>query len=57
MRLLLIVLVALMALAMLPTWPYAASWNLGYIPSGFLLLLLVVLLFVAATGRRSGPPI
>ncbi len=57
MRLLLIVLVALMALAMLPTWPYAASWNLGYIPSGFLLLLLVVLLFVAATGRRTGPPI
>jgi hypothetical protein len=57
MRLLLIVLVALLALAMLPAWPYAASWGLGYTPSGFLLLLLVVLLFVAATGRRTGPPI
>ena len=57
MRLLLIVLVALLALAMLPAWPYAAAWNLRYTPSGFLLLLLVVLLFVAASGRRTGPPI
>jgi hypothetical protein len=57
MRLLLIVLVALFALAMLPAWPYAAAWNLGYMPSAFLFLLFIVLLLVAVSGRRSGPPI
>lgn len=57
MRLLLIILVALLALAMLPMWPYAAAWDVGYTPSGILFLLLIVLLFMAATGKRSGPPV
>ncbi|RIK75757.1 MAG: DUF3309 domain-containing protein [Planctomycetota bacterium] len=57
MRLLLIILVALLALAMLPAWPYAAAWDVGYTPSGILFLLLIVLLFMAATGKRSGPPV
>jgi hypothetical protein len=57
MRLLLIVLIALMALAMLPAWPYAAGWGMGYTPSGILFVLLIVLLVLAVTGRRAGPPI
>jgi hypothetical protein len=57
MRLLLIVLLAILALGMLPVWPYAAGWDIGYTPSVILFLLFIVLLFVAATGSRAGPPV
>ncbi len=45
---LLIVLVVLL-LAVLPTWPYSTGW--GYFPSGILGLIVVVLLIMALTGR------
>jgi hypothetical protein len=45
---LLIVLVLLLVGA-LPTWPYSNSW--GYYPSGGLGLVLIVLLVLAVTGR------
>lgn len=40
----LLVLLVLMLLGTLPTWPHSRSW--GYYPSGGLGLVLVVLLFV-----------
>jgi hypothetical protein len=53
---LLIVLLVLLAIAILPTWPYAAAWGLGYWPSGLLmLLLLAVILFAAMGGSRRAP--
>lgn len=45
---LLIILVVLL-IAAIPTWPYSAGW--GYGPSGFLGLLLVVLLILVLMGR------
>ena len=45
---LLIVLVVVL-LAVLPTWPYSCGW--GYYPSGVLGLIVVVLLIMALTGR------
>ena len=45
---LLIVLIVLL-LAVLPTWPYSGGW--GYYPSGGLGLLLLILLVVAIMGR------
>jgi hypothetical protein len=45
---LLIVLVVLL-IGALPTWPYSAGW--GYYPSGGLGLVLIVLLVVALSGR------
>lgn len=45
-RTLLLVLVILLMLAFLPTWPYSASWGVGYYPSGGLALLLIVLLIL-----------
>lgn len=45
---LLIVLILLLVGA-LPTWPYSSSW--GYYPSGGLGLVLIVLLVLAVTGR------
>ncbi len=48
-ELLLILLFVLLVLA-LPTWPYSAGW--GYYPSGGLALILIVVLFILLLGRR-----
>jgi hypothetical protein len=51
MRLLLIILLFLVLLGALPTWPYSMGW--GFYPSGGLGLILLVLLILALTGRRA----
>jgi hypothetical protein len=43
----LVVLLVLIALGALPTWPYSRSW--GYYPSGFLGVLLLILLVLAVS--------
>jgi len=45
----LIVLVVLMLLGAIPTWPHSRSW--GYGPSGGLGLVLLILLILLLTGR------
>jgi hypothetical protein len=50
MNLILLVLVLLLLLGALPTWPYSADW--GYYPSGGLGLLLLILIIVLLFGRR-----
>ena len=45
----LIILLILMLLGALPTWPHSRSW--GYYPSGGLGLLLVVLVILLLLGR------
>lgn len=40
----LLIIVLLVALGALPTWPYSRAW--GYYPSGGLGLLLVILLIL-----------
>jgi hypothetical protein len=47
---LLMVILLLVLIGAIPAWPYSRSW--GYGPSGILLVLLVVLLVLSATGRR-----
>lgn len=47
-RTLLIILLILLVLGALPTWPYSTGW--GYYPSGGMVLLLVVILLLA--GKR-----
>jgi len=44
-----LVLLILMLLGALPTWPHSRSW--GYYPSGGLGLVLVVLLVLFVLGR------
>jgi Protein of unknown function (DUF3309) len=47
LRILLVVVLVLLLLGALPTWPYSASW--GYYPSGGLgVVLLIVLILVLA---------
>jgi len=43
-------LLVLLLLGMLPTWPYSTGW--GYYPSGGVGLLLIILLVVLVTRRR-----
>jgi hypothetical protein len=50
MRLVVAILLVLLLLGALPTWPYSAGW--GYYPSGGLGLLLIILLLLAVTGRK-----
>jgi uncharacterized protein DUF3309 len=45
----LIVLLVLLLLGALPTWPYSSSW--GYYPSGGLGLVLLIVVILALTGR------
>jgi hypothetical protein len=49
MRTILLVILVLILVGALPTWPYSSSW--GYYPSGGLGLVLVVLLILAVLGR------
>ncbi len=46
---LLIVILVLIFLGALPTWPYSRSW--GYSPGGVLGILLIVLIVLLLTGR------
>jgi hypothetical protein len=53
MRTVLLVILILLLLGALPTWPYSAGW--GYYPSG-LILLIVVLLLVFGSSRSQALP-
>lgn len=46
---LLVVLLVLMLLGSLPTWPYSSGW--GYYPSGTLGLIVLILLVLVLAGR------
>jgi hypothetical protein len=48
MRLLILILLVLLVIGALPTWPYSAGW--GYYPSGGFGLLVVILVVVLLLG-------
>jgi Protein of unknown function (DUF3309) len=49
MRFVLLIILLLLVLGALPTWPYSAGW--GYYPSGGLSLVLIILLILLLLGR------
>jgi len=49
MRTILLVILILLLVGALPTWPHSANW--GYAPSGGLGLVLLVLVILWLTGR------
>jgi hypothetical protein len=49
MYLILVILLVLLLIGALPTWPYSGSW--GYYPSGGLGLILIIILIVMLLGR------
>ena len=48
MRLILLIIVILLLVGALPTWPYSSGW--GYYPSGGIGLLLIILIVLAVMG-------
>ena len=51
MNMIVAVLLILLLVGALPTWPHSAEW--GYYPSGGLGVILLVLVILALTGRRG----
>jgi hypothetical protein len=49
MSLLVLLVVIILLIGVLPTWPYAAGW--GYYPSGAVGIVLIVLVVLLLTGR------
>ncbi len=49
MSTILFVILILLLIGALPTWPYSSSW--GYYPSGGLGLILLIVLILALAGR------
>jgi hypothetical protein len=45
----LLIIVVLLLIGALPTWPYSSGW--GYYPSGGLGLVLLILIILLLTGR------
>jgi hypothetical protein len=48
-RTLLLVILIVLLIAALPTWPYSAGW--GYYPGGLLGIILIVVLVLLLLGR------
>jgi hypothetical protein len=49
MNTVLLVILVLLLLGALPTWPYSSGW--GYYPSGGIGLILLIIIILALTGR------
>jgi hypothetical protein len=49
MATILLIVLVLLVLGALPTWPYSRNW--GYAPSGVAGLIVVILLILLLTGR------
>jgi cobalamin synthase len=49
MSIILLVILILLLVGALPTWPYSAEW--GYYPSGIVGLILIILLILTLTGQ------
>ena len=49
LSLILLIVLVLLLLGALPSWPYSRSW--GYAPSGLLTLVVVIVVILAITGR------
>ena len=45
----LLIVLILLLLGVLPTWPHSRSW--GYFPSGTLVIVLIVVIVLLSTGR------
>jgi len=49
MRTIVLIVVILLLIGALPTWPYSSGW--GYYPSGGVGLVLLIVLILVLTGR------
>ncbi len=47
----LVIILILLLLGALPTWPYSRNWGMGYYPSGGLGLVVLILIILLLMGR------
>ena len=52
MRLILIVILVVLVLALLPTWPFTSGLGWGYYPSGGLGIILLILIVLLLMDKR-----
>lgn len=48
----LIVILIVLLIVGLPTWPYSRSWGYGYYPSSAVFVILIVLIIILLLGHR-----
>ena len=46
----LLIVVVVLSLGGLPIWPHSQAWGVGYWPSGFGLVLIILLIIILARG-------
>ena len=51
MNLIVVILVAVLLVGLLPTWPYSTGWGYGYYPSGGLGLVLLIVVIIMLMRR------
>jgi len=50
-----IIILILLAIGLLPTWPYATSWGYGYWPTGIIgIIVFLVILWLLFGGGPGG---
>lgn len=47
----LLIILILLLLGALPTWPYSRGWGYGYYPSGAVGLILIIVLILILAGH------
>lgn len=55
LQIVLAVVLVIVLLGLMPVWPYASNWRMGWYPSGGIGLLVVVLVVIALIGGRNSP--
>lgn len=55
LQIILVVVLFIVLLGLMPVWPYASNWRMGWYPSGGIGLLVIVLVLVAVMGGRDSP--
>lgn len=51
MHIIIVVVLLVLVLGMLPTWPYSTGWGMGWYPSGGLGLVLLIVVVLLLIGR------
>lgn len=50
LRTILLIVLVLLIVGALPSWPYSSGWGLGYYPSGGLGLILLIVIILIVVG-------
>jgi uncharacterized membrane protein len=52
-QLLITIILVILLIGLLPTWPYSSGWGWGYYPSGGVGLLVIIIVVILLLGNRG----